>query len=667
MVYAEIVLEKVVDWSTIKNNPKLTVPTERDIPQERKFADGGLGKSSTKKEEDLPGPNYESEESEEDSNSDGTCGEKMPRRNRSRANPTTVATNELPRNRAAAANDGQVDAVGNNNENEVVLHVVVDSENQETIVGDVPEVSRVDGTNEMEQLRSQLVEKDRLIAQLENTIRSLRLETASKDTVISEMRNQLQQRPEMEVAPSSPPTVVVGAMEVDDDYINKVVDIATSGVLEDICTPAPRQRAPVVLLPVGPEARSYVDIDGPLSEDSLSFPTNAQTAEVDALKNANDELRLRLSVLSQQYYQWKVATILNVDRGRQMANEFKKIDNEYLQNNVRRDFGLTSWAHTDELYPPDLPMQPNSELIDWAKLDFDHANAMSCHDLQMNPEVQSKKLWPLPASFVVEGEECGVCCNAFGPEGAWALGTCQHKFHPMCLITGGLTRRFCSVYRSPFDKRLYDVFGLTAYMPPSHERNPENTPGVAYRGQWGEDLIWSWRANTHSVFKNNVSADFGWEYNHEDIVRVCHKIVGSAVHDEGKRNFFYQTLDGFWDSEKKRFQFGQHPEGKLWDREGNLVTDLRGWACLSTRNAVHMDLSEWKEIWKQEAVAYLLDSHTPETLRTLEELRNSQMVRVLGETDGPFRRTRTRVRRNILSSDGAGPSGTADVVDLDET
>jgi hypothetical protein len=154
-------------------------------------------------------------------------------------------------------------------------------------------------------------------------------------------------------------------MEVDDSYINNTVDVATAGVLEDIPTPAKRRRVAVVLPPMGPFAQPYVDIDGPLSQDSLSFPTNAQTEEVNALRRANDELRLRVSAMSETYYQWKVATILSVDRGRQMATEFKKIDNEYLQHNMRRDFGLTSWANPDDLFPSDMPMQSgNSSLID---------------------------------------------------------------------------------------------------------------------------------------------------------------------------------------------------------------------------------------------------------------------------------------------------------------
>ena len=74
-----------------------------------------------------------------------------------------------------------------------------------------------------------------------------------------------------------------------------------------------------------------------------------------------------------------------------------------------------------------------------------------------------------------------------------------------------------------------------------------------------------------------------------------------------------------------------------------------------------MDLSEWKEQWKNEAIDYLLEEHTPETLRTLRELRNSQILRNHSEIDGPYKWTRTRARRNILLDDGAGPSGTAGV------
>ena len=544
MVYAEVVLHKVVDWTTIKFAKRITMPTERDIPRQRTFPNGGLGRVLKVKPSNRE---YETDESAPDSDSDGARGPRVPRGAAAHATTTVVEGNEVQVNVAPPRVDEEMDPMDNIANPEDHLEVV---DLNPTMVVGVPVDLRGDQTNEMEELRSELAEKDGLIAILQETIQNLMLETVRKDSQINDLRNELQRGQQTHHIGASEPVVVQEPMEVDDTYINNVVDVATAGVLEDISTPAKRQRVAPFLPPMGPLARPYVDIDGPLSEDSLSFPTNAPTEEVTALRKANDELRLRNAALSETYYQWKVATILSVDRGRQMALEFKKIDNEYLQHNVRRDFGLTSWASSDDLFPSDLPMQSgDSSLVDWAKLGFDHLNATSCHDLQMKPGVTSRLLWPNPAPWVLDGSsQCVVCFNPFGPEGGWALGSCSHMFHPMCLITISLVRRFCPVCKSPFHERLYEVFGLTPYMPPSHEKNPENTPGEGYRNQWGEDLIWSWRANTHSVFKNDISAMFGWEHNHEEIVRVCQKIIGSAPADQGKRNFFYQTLDGYWDS-----------------------------------------------------------------------------------------------------------------------
>jgi hypothetical protein len=80
-----------------------------------------------------------------------------------------------------------------------------------------------------------------------------------------------------------------------------------------------------------------------------------------------------------------------VDKNRQMPFEYKKIDNEYLENNARRDFGLTWWAHTDELFPwIETPMKKiNNELsiIDWEKLGWDYEHSMSAHNLRGDPTV----------------------------------------------------------------------------------------------------------------------------------------------------------------------------------------------------------------------------------------------------------------------------------------
>ena len=151
-----------------------------------------------------------------------------------------------------------------------------------------------------------------------------------------------------------------------------MVDVATVGVLGDIHTPRRRERPPVLLPPLGRLANLYMDRDGPRHKDSLSFTVTAKLDNLNALRKANGTLRGRVQALSKQYYQWKVACILNVDSNRQMALELKKIGMEYQQNNIQRSFGLTSWAHPDELYPEDLSTLPSSSCIDWSKLDFDH-------------------------------------------------------------------------------------------------------------------------------------------------------------------------------------------------------------------------------------------------------------------------------------------------------
>lgn len=648
MVYAEVILHKVVDWTTIKSTPRITVPTEPQIPREKKFPDGGLGriiKAGRNEVEKV----HETEESDPDSDSDGTRFPRAKRRPIVRRGAPNVAPTLVVENMDPAEDNEWVP---------VPTEVIGDPGVSMEVLG-VPVVGQRDETDEMSMMRGVLLEKDDFIAQLQATIQSLKLEVTTKDIQISRLQNQLQQRQPMEHVEVRETVAVHDPTEVDENYLNNVVDIATAGVLQEIRTPAKRQRPPVILPPLGPFVQPYVDIDGALSEDSLSFPRNIQTDEVNELRKANDELRLRLSKMSESYYQWKVATILTVDRGCQIANEFKRIDNEYLEHNTRRDFGLTSWISSDEMFPSDLPVTAGEpSLIDWAKLDFDHENARSSHDLQLKEGVTSRQLWPQPAPWMFDGTKCVMCYNPFGPEGGWALGSCKHMFHPMCLISIFLVRRFCPSCRAPFHARLYEVFGLTSYMPPSHERDPINTPGEGYRPQWGEDLIWSWRAQTHSVFKNDISLSFGWEHDHTEIVRVCHKIIGSAPQDEGKRNFFYQTMDGYWNSDKKIFQFGKHPKGFMWNRNGELVTDKRGHASMTALEAVQMDLSEWKETWRSEAVDFLLDEHSPSTLRCLEELRNSQMLRNLSEVDGPFRRTRTRARRSLMLSDEAGPSGT---------
>jgi hypothetical protein len=51
-------------------------------------------------------------------------------------------------------------------------------------------------------------------------------------------------------------------------------------------------------------------------------------------------------------------------------------------------------------------------------------------------------------------------------------------------------------------------------------------------------------------------------------------LVGNKLQDQGKKKFFYQTLNSYWNFGNKKFKFGIHSNRYFWDVEGNLVTDL---------------------------------------------------------------------------------------------
>jgi hypothetical protein len=254
-------------------------------------------------------------------------------------------------------------------------------------------------------------------------------------------------------------------MLIDNDVIKNVVATVAVGVLEDIHSPICRRPS----IPLPPPSHTIQSLNREGTKDSLSFPLLSTTndvhipseppskvpdllcqKEIIQLRGDNKLLREHLFELSEQYYQWKVACILTMDKNRQMAFEMDKINKEYKQHNLMRDFGLTSWAHTDDMFPWNEVLTTrinNLDIIDWAMCGWNDENATSSHHLQGKP---SRKLWLDPARFVIDGTVCPICQNGFGPEGGMALGSCQCIYHPMCLISIFLVRRFCVLCRSLF-------------------------------------------------------------------------------------------------------------------------------------------------------------------------------------------------------------------------
>jgi hypothetical protein len=242
-----------------------------------------------------------------------------------------------------------------------------------------------------------------------------------------------------------------------------------------------------------------------------------------------------------------------VDKNCQIPSEYRKFDNKYLKNNARRDFGLFSWAHTDELFPwintPTKKINNELTIIDWEKLGWNYENSMSSHNLRGDPSVPSVKL-PNPSKFVLDGTECAVCMNGFGPKRGFHLGSCEHIYHPMCLISLMVACRRYALYKAPFHQCLYELFGLEPYMPTSWECNPKNTPGLHHL--WCDDLVLGWLLHDHSHNKSDISSQFGWKNDHKEIVKVCQKLVGVVFQNQRKRNFFYQCFNGYWDEKNMR-------------------------------------------------------------------------------------------------------------------
>jgi hypothetical protein len=87
MVWAELKLGKVVDWTTLKAAPGIHIPTQRDIPRGvLKFPEGGLSVRRTIPEKPDP---YVSSDSSPDSDSNGSQPMKLSN------NPIAVASRRL--------------------------------------------------------------------------------------------------------------------------------------------------------------------------------------------------------------------------------------------------------------------------------------------------------------------------------------------------------------------------------------------------------------------------------------------------------------------------------------------------------------------------------------------------------------------------------------------
>lgn len=96
-------------------------------------------------------------------------------------------------------------------------------------------------------------------------------------------------------------------------------------------------------------------------------------------------------------------------------------------------------------------------IINWPSWRWDLKNAMSYHNLK---GTLFMRLWPKLSSFVLDRMDCVVCLNGFGSKGGFYLGTCEHIYHPIYLISLIVVCRCCTICKALLHERLYELFGL---------------------------------------------------------------------------------------------------------------------------------------------------------------------------------------------------------------
>ena len=705
MVYAEVVLHRQVDWRTIRLTPSVQRrPHEMAIPTGVLRFPGVDWAYLDDPEDQAP---VDWSDSGEDNDSDGTVdrppqsqtrGATSARITRLKKKDPMLAACLSTRNRAPPANptgpgiphQAPPAIVGGSSNVDVAPPILVPQIAGPSNVDVAPHVlnPQIAGpSNVMEDddtgfadeleatiaaadaqgpqgdaLQKELEGKNAIISEMEKTIQNLYEEADRMNEIIRKQNEEISQLRSAKTptyVPEASQALIPGSPGMNEEDVNAIIESATHGLLED--TPVRVPRKPIIPFAsssqvMHPPQRQIMFVDSQETEDSLGFQ-QPSVPTVSELQATNGMLRKYLIEMSRQYYQWKIACIMNVDRFRQMHDEFKRIDRDYLQLNSKRDFGLTSWADPDEMFPDSLPMI--GKAIDWTQLEWEYKTAISNEKIAKN--AKPSLLWPNPAKYVLDGTECPVCCNVFGLEGGWQLGSCQCMYHPQCLISHALIRRKCAVCKAPLHKRFYEQFGLVNWMPPHWELNKENTPD--FPDKWGEDLIWNWLMGMHQSYVKQMSDQWRWDQKPAEIVRICHELIKGGTEEEleGRRNFFYQVLHGYWDIQTCTFQYGPHPLGFKWNSKGELVADqikeLHDMTAEDFRIAEEVQTaeSEWDILFKNQAVDFLCAEVAPEVVTVLRRMRNNNFMEAMLGGDGIAKRTRS-AKRKLIANDGAESS-----------
>ena len=177
-------------------------------------------------------------------------------------------------------------------------------------------------------------------------------------------------------------------------------------------------------------------------------------------------------------------------------------------------------------------------------------------------------------------DKCSLCQEHFGPEGAYTLGQCGHKFHITCICGSSMRQSICPMCRSPISTRFYEMMGLRDVMPPGHEFNRWNLPldqlpkkFLNYR-EWGKPLIWNTEFSCHQLYEEyGMERDsFFWMTQDYEV-----EIRAREIEDVEQRELFCRNFGGHWSIEHKRFfrfppkKVERGEDGSWHEVEGDIV------------------------------------------------------------------------------------------------
>ena len=217
---------------------------------------------------------------------------------------------------------------------------------------------------------------------------------------------------------------------------------------------------------------------------------------------------------------------------------------------------ITIWHNIEEMMERTIHNTKNKGgIIDWA-LEVEEGwmpyDVLSSHlDETKREVIHTRK-----PSEEFSKEKCSICQHHFGPEGAFELGHCNHKFHITCIARASLMSRQCVICRSPISSRFYEMMGLQHLMPPGHEFNRWNLPLDQLPKKclnwfdWGKPITWNPMTLTHQLFTEaNADLDeFSWMTHDYEVEMRAREIPNVK-----EREFFCRNFGGHWSVEHNRF------------------------------------------------------------------------------------------------------------------